>query len=257
MGETMDCDYWENLADYFEAEVFDVLENDRKGLLYKKLDKYGSEEKNACDIGCGIGNFLPGLSSRFKEVLAVDISSKCIARAQEEYSHLSNVSYKVADLAAQDARLPKADFALSVNSVITPVMEHRNNMLDVICSHLHVGGYLVLVVPSLESAFLADFRLIEWNLRNGMSAESAVQACLQIQKQTDNPRLSEGIVLINDVETKHYLKEELIILLQNRGMETIEIEKIEYPWKEEYIRAPRWMKDPLPWDWLFVAQKGN
>jgi len=253
----MNCNYWDNIADYFEAEVFDVFKNDQKGIMLKKLDQYGAKGKNASDIGCGIGNFLPELSSRFKDVLAVDFSSKCIARAESECSHLSNISYMVADLAERDIQLPKVDFALSVNSVITPVMTDRNNMLDVICSHVHDDGYLILVVPSLESVLLADFRLIEWNLKNGMSAESAVETCLQIQKQTDNPRLCEGVVLMNDVETKHYLKEELIILMRKRGMKTLEIEKIEYPWKTEYIRAPRWMKEPLPWDWLCVAQKKN
>jgi SAM-dependent methyltransferase len=251
----MNRSYWENIADYYEAEIFNVLKNDPAGLLLSKIDRYGEGGKNASDIGCGIGNFLPELSSRFQKVFAVDISSKCIARAQEEYSHLPNVSYEVADLAASDAQLPKADFALCVNSIITPSLKHRNNMLNVICGHLQIEGHLILVVPSLESAFLSDFRLIELNLRNGLTPESAVELCLQTQKQTDNPRLHEGVVLIDDVETKHYLKEELVVLLQKRGMKIIEIEKIEYPWNTEYISPPRWMKDPLPWDWLCVAQK--
>jgi len=251
----MSRDYWDSIADYFEAEIFDVLKNDRAGLLAGKLDKYGAREKRASDIGCGIGNFLPDLSTRFKKVIAVDISPKCIHRAQEEYSRLSNVSYLVTDLTKPAIRLPSVEFALCVNSLITPLMEPRNNMFDVVCGHLHEGGHLVLVVPSLESALLADFRLIDWNIRAGMTARDAVRSCLQVQKQTANPRLCEGIVLIDDVETKHYLKEELIILLQKRGMKIVEIEKIEYPWKTEYISPPRWMKEPLPWDWLFVAQK--
>lgn len=253
----MSREYWDSIADYFEAEIFDVLKNDREGLLAEKLDRYGAKEEKASDIGCGIGNFLPELSSRFKKVFAVDISPKCIDRAQEEHADLANVSYLVVDLAASDVRLPKVEFAISVNSILTPRLERRNNMFDVVCSNLHEGGHLVLVVPSLESALLADFRLIDWNIRKGMTPKSAVRSCLQIQKQTDNPRLCEGIVLVDDVETKHYLREELIVLLQKRGMKILDIEKIEYPWKTEYISPPRWMKEPLPWDWLFVARKVN
>ena len=251
----MNRSYWDSIADYYEAEVFDVLKNDQGGILLSKLNRYGITGESASDIGCGIGNFLPELSRRFQEVLAVDISSKNIARAQDEYSHLLNVSYKVADLAAPEVQLPKVDFALCVNSIITPSLKHRNNMLDELCRHLQKEGLLILVVPSLESAFLSDFRLIELNLRNGITPESAVQVCIQTQKQNVNPRLHEGVVLIDDVETKHYLKEEVVVLLRKRGIEIIEIEKIEYPWKTEYISPPRWMKDPLPWDWLFVAQK--
>jgi hypothetical protein len=62
-------------------------------------------------------------------------------------------------------------------------------------------------------------------------------------------------VVIDDVETKHFLKEELVVLLKNRGLETVEVGKIKYPWDTEYFSPPRWMKDPLPWDWLLVAKK--
>jgi len=251
----MNSDFWDSIADYYEAEIFNVLKNDQKGIIQDKLTLYGEKGEIASDIGCGIGNFLPVLSNRFKKVFAVDFSAKCIARAQEELSHLSNITYLTEDLADPNVQLPKVNFALSVNSVITPSMKYRNLILDAICQHIKIGGYLVLVVPSLESAFYVDFRLIEWNLRDGMTQDSAIDYCVRAQKQSDNQRLHEGIVLIDDVETKHFLKEELMVLLKNRSMEPVEFEKIEYPWKTEYFSAPRWMKDPLPWDWLVIAKK--
>ena len=60
---------------------------------------------------------------------------------------------------------------------------------------------------------------------------------------------------IDGVATKHFLKEELEVLLGNRGLRTLEIEKIAYPWSTEFASPPRWMQAPFPWDWLFVAQK--
>ena len=74
-------------------------------------------------------------------------------------------------------------------------------------------------------------------------------------RPTSNPRAHEGVVQIDQVETKHFLKEELEILLNNRGLRTLEVEKIEYPWTSEFTSPPRWMQAPFPWDWLFVAQK--
>jgi len=128
-------------------------------------------------------------------------------------------------------------------------------MLDLVANHLGPGSHLVLVVPSLESALLTDFRLIEWNLRDGMKPSAAVRAGFRAHRQTDNPHLHEGIVQIDDVPTKHYLKEELVALLERRSMRILDIYKIEYSWKTEFASPPRWMRSPFPWDWLLVAEK--
>jgi hypothetical protein len=133
-----------------------------------------------------------------------------------------------------------------------PSLACRMRILDVMAGHILKGGHLVLVVPSLESAMLTDFRLIEVNLRNGFGPASAVRAGFE---KSDYPRLHQGIVAIEDVPTKHYLKEELVSLLERRGLRIKEIRKIEYPWDTEFDSPPGWMKEPYPWDWLVVAQK--
>ena len=33
------------------------------------------------------------------------------------------------------------------------------------------------------------------------------------------------------------------------------LEKITYPWSTEFSNPPKWMKSPLPWDWLTLLQK--
>lgn len=251
----MNLEYWEKIGDDYETEIFDVSRNDKARLVINKLQQFSAPNKKALDVGCGIGNFLPALSSSFREVLAVDISTKFITKAKAKHAKLTNVSYLVADLSAPRVRLPMVDFALAVNSLITPSLTCRTRILHTVCSHLRSGGHFVMVVPSLESAFLTDFRLIEWNVKNGVAPSSAGRAGFGMQSKTENPRLHEGIVKIEDVPTKHYLEEELVILLQNRGMKVEEIQKIQYPWDTEFETPPRWMKAPFPWDWLCVAQK--
>ena len=243
--------HWDGLAGDFEREVFDVFSHDRTELILDQISKYGSRTGTASDLGCGIGRFLGSLSDNFRKVLAVDISPKCIRRSQAENSHLSNVSYLVKDLGAAGARLGKVDFALSVNAILTPSLLRRNRMFDAIAKHLRGGAYFVLVVPSVESAFLANFRLIEWNLRDGVKPSAAGRAGFT----QGNHRLHEGLIHAGDVLTKHYLKEELIAILEKRRLEVVETAKIEYSWKTEFESPPRWMKGPYPWDWLFVARK--
>ncbi len=251
----MNRTYWNHKAGCYETEIFSVLEHDRAGQINRVVDRYGRKGQTATDIGCGIGHFLPLLSARFRKILAVDISSKCIAKAKAAYPHLSNVAYRTVDLAQPGVRLPKADFALCVNVAISPSIDPRNRLLDATCRHLRPGAHLVLVLPSLESSLLTDFRLIEWNLRDGQKPKTAVGAGFRAHRPTRNPRVHEGVVRIDRVETKHYLREEAMILLKNRGMRTLEVEKIEYPWDTEFTSPPRWMQSPFPWDWLFVARK--
>lgn len=239
----------------YEAEIFSVLEHDRSKLISKAVRRHGKKTQAATDVGCGIGHFLPLLSARFRSVFAVDLSPRCIAKAQAAHPRLANVAYRAVDLAAPGARLPPADFALCVNVAIAPSIAHRNRLLDATCRHVRPGGHLVLVVPSLESASFVDFRLIEWNLRDGMKPNRAVRGGFRAYRPIGNPRAHEGVVRIDQVETKHYLREELLVLLENRGLRTLEIEKIEYPWSTEFAGPPRWMKAPFPWDWLFVARK--
>lgn len=251
----MDRAYWNRMAACYEAEIFSVRAHDRAGLIAGRVRRYGKKGQTATDVGCGIGHFLPLLSRRFRKVLAVDLSSKNIARARATYPHLANVAYRAVDLAKPGARLPPADFALCVNVAIAPSLAHRNRLLDATCRHVRRGGHLVLVVPALESSFLTDFRLIEWNLRDGMPPGRAARGGFRAYRPIGNPRAHEGVVRVDQVETKHFLKEELEILLKNRGLRTLEVEKIEYPWTSEFARPPRWMQAPFPWDWLFVAQK--
>ena len=247
--------YWNRMAGRYEDEIFSVLENDRSALVADKVRRYGKRDQAATDVGCGIGHFLPLLSSRFRRVLAVDLSSKNVERARARHARLPNVAYRAADLAAPHARLPAADFALCVNVLIAPDLDVRRRILDVVARHLRPGGHLVLVVPALESALLTDFRLVQWNLRDGQSARRAAGAGFRAHRPVRRPRLHEGVLRIDGVETKHYLREEIAALLEPRRLRTLEFAKIEYPWSSEFEAPPRWMQAPFPWDWLVVARK--
>jgi hypothetical protein len=62
---------------------------------------------------------------------------------------------------------------------------------------------------------------------------------------------------IDNVPTKHYLKEELELLLALEGFIVERIEKINYTWKTEFTNPPKWLKEPYPWDWMCVAKKSS
>ena len=69
--------------------------------------------------------------------------------------------------------------------------------------------------------------------------------------------LLRGLVRIEKVPTKHYLREEATLLLGEAGFAVSSCDKVEYDWDTEFDDPPRWMKKPGPWDWLFVARRSR
>ena len=68
--------YWEKMASVYDEEIFDVLKQDKKGLIIKAIKKHANANATAIDIGCAIGKWLPTLSPLFNKVVALDISAK-------------------------------------------------------------------------------------------------------------------------------------------------------------------------------------
>jgi len=251
----MDVAYWNRVAEQYDSEIFSVLAHDENNLIRTRIQKFASKTKTASDLGCGIGKFLPIISQNFRHVYAYDIAEKCLEQARENCAHLSNVDYIRADLSIREITMPKVDFILCVNSIIMPSMSKRSRYFTSISNHLNDGGHLLLVVPSFESATYSSIRLIEWNQRRGLSYGAAVMAVWNGNNKQKPSHLQQGIVNIDHVPTKHYLKEELCALFQGLNFDLHEIRKIEYGWKTEFCNPPKWMKEPYPWDWLVTAQK--
>jgi hypothetical protein len=67
--------------------------------------------------------------------------------------------------------------------------------------------------------------------------------------------IRKGNADIDEVPHKHYLKEELQLLLSKEGFAAEEFQKIEYGWDTEFIKAPNWLKEPKPWDWMVVGRR--
>ncbi len=246
----MDERAWDKVAVSFEEEIFNVPANDRKGLIMARIDALASSTATATDLGCGVGRTLPMLAPRFGHVYAVDVSSLCLNEAAAGCQAYDNITYVHADLTKPRSGYPTADVVLCINTWLMASLEGRTLMIEHTCASVKRGGHLLLVVPSLNSVLLTNFRKLQWNLRDGMSARRAER-----EAALDDTGLAGGLVTIDKVPTKHYLAEELEALLDEHGLDTLAVEKIEYPWSTEFQAPPRWMKAPYPWDWFVTARR--
>jgi SAM-dependent methyltransferase len=250
----MNRQYWEAIAPDYETEIFSVSAHDRHGLIQQWLERLASPDSDAIDLGCGIGLWLPRLAPLFRRVTAVDISEKLLRRAREHGQAHRNLRFLRADMSRPGASMPSADLILCVNAILTASMVHRQRLFTAIARHLRPGGHLLLTVPALESALLTKRRLIDWHLADGLAPHAAVRSALA----SDQPHATgwiQGVVPVNGVPTKHYLREELEVLLGREGVDTLARIKLEYPWTTEFSEPPEWMREPYPWDWLVVGRR--
>lgn len=244
--------YWDKVAENYEDEIFSVLENDANKRISRSIKRCSGKKKIALDLGCGIGHIIPLLSKSFAKVHAVDISSQCLKRAKQRHQACNNVQYWHMDMSKTARGIPRADLLLSVNSVISPSVTVRNGLFRSIKNKIKQGGYLILVVPSLESSLFVDNRTIEMNIRDKTSPSVSVKKGF---KKTELQEVHAGIKYIDGVATKHFLKEELIVIINQLGFSSVNIDKLEYSWKTEFINPPKWLNNPHPWDWFVIAKK--
>ena len=245
--------YWEKIAPSYNEEIFDVLENDKKGLIRAAIKEFASKDKTAIDIGCAVGKWLPVLSPQFKKVYAIDISEKNLEIAQRTHPQFKNITYQRADMSGKKKKLPKCDFGICINAILTPDQKDRDIFFHGLSLCIKKGGHIVITIPSLESWLLSSIIQRKWKIdqrlfpvtKNGKEA----------LKKWNNIRM--GNADIDDVPHKHYLREELEILLDREGFKAEKFEKIEYNWNTEFTKPPAWLKDPKPWDWMVLAKKSR
>jgi SAM-dependent methyltransferase len=248
----VDAAYWDKLAHRYERCVLNAWDDSRTGLLRRIVRRHADTAAHAADFGCGTGHALALLSECFGSVAAYDFSRANLTAAKARHGDLENVRLLHRDLSTGRAVSPKVGFGVCVNVLIAPDADLRDGILRAVAGSLKMGARLLLVVPSLESALYVDRRLLDWNLVEGIPAQAARGETLPADAQFD---LAGGIVPLDGVPTRHYLREELESTLPHFGLEPIRIRKVTYPWNTEFQNPPPFLQKPHPWDWAVLARK--
>jgi len=247
----MDRSYWEKIALKYNDEIFDVFQNDKTGIIRSAITEYASPAKTAMDIGCAVGKWIPFLSSNFKKVVATDISAKNIEIAKKNCAAIKNAEYKRADMSDPKLKIAACDVAVCINAILTGSLKKRIVFFKSLSECVKKSGALILVVPSLESSMYTSIIRHRWKVDK--HSETKKWTVKEYEKKTDNHK--QGNIEIDSVPTKHYLQEELTLLLKQEKFRVISFHKVEYTWKTEFLHPPKWLKEPYPWDWLCVAEK--
>jgi SAM-dependent methyltransferase len=246
---------WKKAAHDYEGEVLSVFDNDREGKIKALIKRFGTNQGQATDLGCGVGKFLPLLAGNFGKIHACDYSRAMLDSAHTQHGNLGNVTFSACDLRKSPPDSLPSDFVLCVNVIITASLAARQKMWQNLAKAVLPGGHVALVIPSLESALLTRHRLLEWNLRDGQSTQRALRSGFG-NKDPDGSSIARGGILdCAGMLTKHYLQTEISTTAQRFNFDERGVEKIEYRWNTEFHNPPRWMREPFPWDWLAILEK--
>lgn len=246
----MDRNYWEQAAkkEYGQL-IFDVLGNKGSANIITAIQQLAGAKKTVADIGCAVGRWLPLLAPAFNNVYAVDISAKYLQTAQKNNGQYSNIKYVRADFAKSKKNVPACDVVVSINAILMPDAKLRHSYFKNIAAVLKKKGHLLLVCPALESALFSQYIFNHWNSATGKFEPA------RTENTANSKNVFDGLIQLDGTYTKHYLKEELQFVLNTYGLQMLQVQKVEYQWQTEFTEPPRWLREPLPWDWLVVAQK--
>ncbi len=246
--------YWDDLAATYEDQIFSVLRADDAGVIAGLIAEHGNPAATAVDLGCGPGQITPLLARHFGQVHACDLSGRLLEQARSACADHDNVGFHRFDLSTGEAPpFVPADFVVCVNVLLTADLAMRERLWDQVAGSVDHGGTLLLVVPSHESALYTNYRRLDWHVRAGLDAPEAIR---HSQAREGNvPELEHGVRGIEGVKTKHYLREEIVVQLTDRGLQAEQFRKLTYDWEIEFADPPPWMGSPHPWNWLVVARR--
>jgi SAM-dependent methyltransferase len=254
----MDANYWNDFAHQYDDMVIDALTYGRSNMITSAIERFAAPDLDVADFGCGPGKLLPWLGTKFRKVYGYDFSDKLLGIARKRCKGLSNITIKKADLSQPVDRFPMVDVAVSLNAVLMPDTDLRLNFLRGMASRVKTGGHLILDVPSLESILYDAFRETEWHRKLGQPSPKA-EKTVDVSSLSRPRMLAQGVLYRGGEPTKHYLREELIVLVRDEmKIDLLDILRMEYDWKTEMEddQVPDWMGEPFPWDWLVIAKAG-
>ncbi len=244
--------HWNKQAGTYREEIFNVWDNDYYGRLKALVEKHANRKGHAVDFGCGIGHGFPLMAPLFKHLMAFDVSAKCLRQAAER--GFANVSVNELDLTDSKAPVPYTDFGVCVNVAITHDIKMNLLIIKNVLRAINKGGSVVFVLPSLESGCLTTWNLVQWHKHDGINIDKIPAADFD-NLNLGFEQISHGVSRIENAATKHYSLHELHSLFHQGNYRITTVDKLEYPWRTEFNNAPKWMKDPYPWDWVVEVKR--
>jgi SAM-dependent methyltransferase len=230
---------WNLLANEFESSVCDITATSGELLATLVARTQPNRRRTLVDAGCGIGTFVERFGEQFGKVVAFDFASAMVRRARSRCRSISHATWQSMPLEDAGKQIGSvAHLAVCLNVITSPDANLRKRQWKSLATLVRPGGYLLVVVPSLESAHYV--------------AESSV---ILVDSAAANTQAGEpDLIRRTGARQKHYSRGELRRRLTEQGLRALSIRQIHYPWSEEGLEQ---FAGKTPWDWVGLAQRAG
>lgn len=250
----MEAKQWDRIARNYHDEVISPFQEGVRNPLPEALRRLrGARRLDIVEFGCGTGALLPLLSSRFRQVTAVDFSEGMLAEARKQPVG-SNVEFLCQDLRDLSALRARFDVAVVVNAVLAPDPRDVNTILGEIFESLRPGGRLYGVFPAMEPVLYQAMLIFEEEI--GEVGEQK-RALSRTRRRLERSRFNFELGVYDDggLQQKFFYNFEITYRLKRTGFRDVRLGKVLYPWDPEQIGYEMFPGRPPMWDWFVRARR--
>jgi len=115
--------------------------------LLKKFDALGKELQfgSVLDFGCGVGRVSRALAARFRQVIAIDVSSSMLDEAQKANQHIGNIDF-IHNIAEDLSIIPEDSIDCLYTTLVLQHMPKQRQVMYIreFCRVLRPKGILVM-----------------------------------------------------------------------------------------------------------------
>jgi len=246
---------WNFISGGYYEQIISPIKDSVKNPLFSDIENVADKKKTVLDLGCGIGELMPLLSEKFKDVVGIDFSEEMIQKAKEKSKKLKNVKLRCLDMKKLEDLGKKFDVIISVNSILSPKIKDVNLILQKILESLKPGGVFLGVLPSMESYIYQAMLVIDEKLEKGYSEGRAKNNAKKDLSDEEFDFVKGGLKFDGDSQ-KTFYRFEIKYRFFKAGFREIVIDKVLYSWdawKEAGQKS--FPLESEPWDWYLKCIK--
>jgi SAM-dependent methyltransferase len=249
--------FWSRAADFYEKEFVDPYRPDvRHNPLPRVLRRLAAAgQKVVADLGCGIGPLLPTLADLFPQVYAVDFAPGMLTRAREAAAVRTNITFVLADLTDLSALPEPLDVAVAVNSLVLPDVAALDAALRQIHDRVKPGGWFLGILPAMDAVYYHTMLLLDRALASGKPLDAARKNAAHHADHADYD-FAFGQFRFAGLEQHFWQPFEIPYRFRQAGFRLKRLRKVRLAWPQ-FTSDKELQKQPPPWDWFFLARRGD
>ncbi|WP_165246346.1 class I SAM-dependent methyltransferase [Paludisphaera soli] len=247
---------WSRAAARYDEVFLDPYGPKVRNPQWEALDAVADAgSKTVADLGCGTGPLINTLLGRFGRVVALDFAPGMLAKARERVApeDRPRVTFLQRSMEDIDDLAGTLDVAIANNSLVMPDVRRIHRVLTSIRAALRPGGVFLGIAPSMDAIQYHTMLLYEQALDQGLEPADAERfAALHGEHRYYD--FAFGRFRFQGLRQKFWQPFEFEHRFKKAGFRSVALDRVLYPWDENFAGALELAGEAPSWDWSFRAE---